>query len=500
MSSTRLMSSSPATRDATSIELALVSHTNAGKTTLARTLLAQDVGEVRDAPHVTEVATAHLLIEADDGARLRLWDTPGFGDSTRLVARLRQADNPIGWLLRELWDRHRDRPLWCSQQAVRAAREDADVVLYLVNAAEDPRDAGWLAPELQVLRWIDKPVIALLNQLGPPRSDGDEAIEIGRWRQRLQDSGIVQTVLPMDAFARCWVQERVLLDAVARALPLQRRAVFARLQAAWHRRNEARLIDSAATLADQLADAAADSEAIEAGATGSGQKLMRTLGLDKRDAEREAAMGRLLQRLDAAIRDSTARLIALHGLQGDATQVVLDRLREHFSARERVDEGRSALWSGLLGGALTGLKADLAAGGLTFGAGMLVGGVLGSLAGAGAARGFNALTGRDRDSLRFSPDFLDSLLRSAVLRYLAVAHFGRGRGNYVEGEAPAHWQHQVQACLAPRSQRLHRLWVRLADPAVRQAARKDLRAEVEALLRDLLQVLYPSTAGRMDPP
>jgi predicted membrane GTPase involved in stress response len=40
------------------VNLSLVSHTNAGKTTLVRTLLAQDVGEVRDAAHVTDVAPA----------------------------------------------------------------------------------------------------------------------------------------------------------------------------------------------------------------------------------------------------------------------------------------------------------------------------------------------------------------------------------------------------------------------------------------------------------
>ena len=45
------------------ITLSLVSHTNAGKTTLARTLLGRDVGEVRDAPHVTEFADAHVLVE-----------------------------------------------------------------------------------------------------------------------------------------------------------------------------------------------------------------------------------------------------------------------------------------------------------------------------------------------------------------------------------------------------------------------------------------------------
>ena len=39
------------------IALSLISHTNAGKTTLARTLLGRDIGEVRDAPHVTLDAT-----------------------------------------------------------------------------------------------------------------------------------------------------------------------------------------------------------------------------------------------------------------------------------------------------------------------------------------------------------------------------------------------------------------------------------------------------------
>ena len=72
-----------------SIALSLVSHTNVGKTTLARTLLGRDVGEVRDAPHVTEFTDVHVLLRSDAGDELTLWDTPGFGDSQRLVRRLR---------------------------------------------------------------------------------------------------------------------------------------------------------------------------------------------------------------------------------------------------------------------------------------------------------------------------------------------------------------------------------------------------------------------------
>ena len=41
------------TADHFHINLSLVSHTNIGKTTLARTLLMQDVGEVADRAHVT---------------------------------------------------------------------------------------------------------------------------------------------------------------------------------------------------------------------------------------------------------------------------------------------------------------------------------------------------------------------------------------------------------------------------------------------------------------
>lgn len=478
------------------IELALISHTNAGKTTLARTLLGEDVGEVRDAPHVTDLATPHVLIETDAGDRLRLWDTPGFGDSARLVARLRHADDPLGWLLRELWDRHRDRALWSNQQAVRAARESADLLLYLVNAAEDPRDAGYIAAEMQVLRWIGKPVLALLNQLGPPRPAADERADVERWRDHLAQFGVVQRVLPLDAFARCWNQERVLLDALQPLLPAASQAAFARLRDAWQQRNDRRFVQSMQALAEQLQAAARDAEPVAAPAGGA-QKLLHAIGLsDQRDAAREQAMAQLLTRLDAGIRASTDRLIALHALDGRAAQAVLARLRENFASATRLDPGRSALWSSLVTGALTGLKADLATGGLSFGAGTLVGGVLGGLAGAGAAEGFNRLSGRDRDLLRFAPAFLDGLLRSAVLRYLAVAHFGRGRGDYVESEAAPHWQSAVDQAFDAARARFEPLW-KAAAAGTEIAA--ELQPALAALVTDVLNRLYPEAADARGP-
>ena len=63
------------------LSLSLVSHTNVGKTSLMRTLTRRDIGDVADRPHVTEQAEAHTLLETAEGDVLRLWDTPGFGDS-----------------------------------------------------------------------------------------------------------------------------------------------------------------------------------------------------------------------------------------------------------------------------------------------------------------------------------------------------------------------------------------------------------------------------------
>ena len=81
------------------IILSLISHTNVGKTALARTLLRQDVGEVADRAHVTVASEAYTLIESD-GLTAKLWDTPGFGSNlAKLTKRIRSSGNPLGWIL-----------------------------------------------------------------------------------------------------------------------------------------------------------------------------------------------------------------------------------------------------------------------------------------------------------------------------------------------------------------------------------------------------------------
>jgi hypothetical protein len=478
------------------IEFALVSHTNNGKTTLARTLVGMDVGEIRDAAHVTVFAEAHTLLATSAGDTLHLWDTPGFGDSVRLLRRLAMSGNPIGWFLREVFDRYRDRSFWLSQQALRAAKDAADVVLYLVNSSENPRDAGYLPPEMKILEWLGKPVVVLLNQLGPPRPAAEEHAEQSRWRQYLEQYPIVRDVLALDAFARCWVHEHVFYEAIGKLVDEPLRAGYARLLATWEASNRERYRASLELAARQLALAARDSQAVAAPGKGMLKAALKAVGLGK-DEQRlqEAAMAVLVERLNEAIGKTTAQLLVLHKLDpGDAVRINA-RVRENFAVRAPVDRVQAGLLGALVSGAATGLTADLMTGGLTLGGGALLGAIVGALTMAGAAWGFNLGTDREHPSVHFADAFLQTLLVGAVLRYLAVAHFGRGRGNFVESEAPAFWQDEVERALAGEAPRLEGLWRSVRDCADQEAASQLILPILTRITDATLALLYPETGA-----
>ena len=470
--------------DLAHIQLVLISHTNAGKTTLARTLVGIDIGEVRDAPHVTTTSDAHPLLASPAGDTLLLWDTPGFGDSVRLAKRLAHADNPIGWLLREVIDRYRDRPFWLSQQALRTARDAADVVLYLVNSSEDPHDAGYLDAEMKVLDWLGKPVMVLLNQMGPPRPAGDEQAEQERWRQGLAAYPAVRDVISLDAFARCWVHERVFYDAIGALVPDEKKAAHARLSAQWAHDNQARFRASMELIAQQIGDAARDSEPLPATGRPMLETVAKAIGLGERaDARREdRAMTALTARLEQSIAACTAGLLTLHKLDAGAARTINERVRDAYVVRSPVDAKQAGLLGAVVSGAATGLSADLLSGGLSFGAGALLGSIVGALTFAGAAWGFNTSTGRNAATVQFSDAFLHSLVVAGLLRYLAVAHFGRGRGGFVEGEAPAFWQAEVEAQIASHEATL---------PAAMRGEPAALAVLLERTMAGVLGRLYP---------
>ena len=457
------------------IDLALISHTNVGKTTLARTLLRRDVGEVLDRAHVTEVSEVFSLLEVD-GDALRLWDTPGFGDSARLLRRLRAETNPMGWFLHQVWDRFADRPLWCSQQAARTIRDEADVVLYLVNAAEEPEDAGYARLELELLTWIGRPVLILLNQVGEVAPGSPEALSLEEaWRRHGEAWPVVREVLSLDAFTRCWVEEGLLLRRVAAVLEGRPGEAMERLAQAWEDRNRKLFERSRSRLADYLARALGDWETL------SGSRASR--------AEKKQAMGALAERLEGETRELMDALIRDHGLEGRSSRALDSRMDAYLvSGTTELTVQQGALLGGAVSGALGGLAADFLAGGLTFGGGLVAGAILGALGGAGLSRAHELVRLGGQPAVRWSPDFLDELTQQALLRYLAVAHFGRGRGEFEDREHPAHWKTAVAAAVEARKVRLHQVW---------KNGDGDLGNLLEEILTQLLAEAYPKAADRL---
>ncbi|MDR4504976.1 MAG: DUF3482 domain-containing protein [Candidatus Scalindua sp.] len=475
-----------------SITLSLISHTNVGKTTLARTLLRKEIGVVRDGAHVTDLNELYIMLETSGGHVLRLWDTPGFGDSAKLLNHLKSIPRPTGWFQDEVWDRFHDRSQWCNQQAIRNVREEADVILYLVNAAEDPAQAGYVDCEMQILDWLSKPVIVLLNQMGPPREAEIEAGEEKSWKVHLQRFEVVKYVMGLDAFARCWVQEDLLMRTIEGVLPFAKRKPFAAISKEWRNNNHSIFERAMDSLARQISAACCDRETV------SKTSMFRLVQFklpvpgtfSENRKEKEVAMKRLAERLQNNGRQSLAELIHLHQLEGRAVTEIIKRMSSDFSSNKPINEGISAIIGGFVTGAIGGVSADFLSGGLTFGGGAVVGGVLGAVGAGGLVKGFNFIRGDTSAFIRWSLPLFQELFRISLLRYLAVAHFGRGRGEYTESEYPEFWKTAVRQIVAEYHNEIKALW----DAGKRElnSSKLDLRTKeiVSKIIRELLEGFY----------
>ncbi|MBK8092847.1 MAG: DUF3482 domain-containing protein [Verrucomicrobiaceae bacterium] len=478
--------------DADIVTLSLISHTNTGKTTLARTLLRSDVGEVADAPHVTLFNTSYTLLH-DSGSLLRLWDTPGFGDSARLLKRLQRERNPVLWFLSQTWDRFTDKPLWCGQQALKNVREEADVVLYLVNASEPPDAATYVTPEMQILEWVGKPVIVLLNQTGRPQGAEVEAGEIAAWRDHLKSHALVRDVLALDAFARCWVQEDKLMDSLLPLMEGSKIATFQHIKRLWARRNIETFRASVRLVSEQLTASLLDGIEVRT------ETLLERVGWNRDGLNREYndARQKLAAQLADRVEQTTNHLIETHGLEGEARRRLSQAARDHFHLPENVNENIWGVLGSFAGGAMGGLIADLKLGGMPFGCGALLGGVAAGVGAYALIRSYNLVRGGDQ-RLRWSREHFREQVKLAYLTYLAVCHHGRGRGEWKESDQPAHWDTTVESVLETHQDALDHLWKNGVEKELGpESISRQSRHFVTDGLTLLLQRLYPGTKIEM---
>lgn len=239
-----------------------------------------------------------------------------------------------------------------------------------------------------------------------------------------------------------------LWQALAAALPDDPRVE--RLQAAWAGHQQQRLETAAALIAASLTRIATQREPLpEPGLLGG-------------RADDGPARERLAQRLADELQALGPQLDAALGDGGTATLAAAPGVAQ---VKPRVAEGRAAIVGGMVGGAVTGLKADIASGGLTMGLGALAGGVVGALGTLVAARGLNKARGTEQGHATWGEAELDAL--AATLLQQVLVRLGGAEtvllSQGADREALAAAFHERGATL---ERRLWPLLVRLGSPAL----------------------------------
>jgi hypothetical protein len=125
--------------------------------------------------------------------------------------------------------------------------------------------------------------------------------------------------------------------------------------------------------------------------------------------------------------------------------------------------------------------------------------VVGALGALGAVQAYNIARGKGSGRLRWSSEFMTRRVATALLSYLAVAHFGRGRGEFVQVAVPDHVQQALGAISQYRSQ-LERVWDGAQKDRDVARAEQGLLAPLTGLTRDVLSALYPDSAAALAAP
>ena len=431
-------------------------------------------------------ALLRVLVQEPDAARKLIGSA--HGDTLRFVD-LSDAKAPAA--AAEI----SDRPAWINRlldvlrggtqgnesgdAAMTAARDECDVVLHVAG------ESGDLEAARRLVQWLGKPVLVLANAGDSAQSDPQDLL--ARCRSEARELPLVAAVLSFDAFARCWVQERVLLGAVGRCLPEVKRPGFTRIAAAWEDRNRARFGRSMTAVAEHLLYAARQVQEVPSAALS-----MRSLvSAGERQAQaqaRQGAMDAVVRRLEQSAAEMFARLRALHAIEDAAAGALQLRMEEKFVVQQAIDTPQAGI-AGAATGAAMGASVDLLVGGLTLGAATALGALVGGSAAFIAAAWKNRSTSSGSTLVQLSEEMMQAMVEAALLRYLAVAHYGRGPAGSGDELRPF-WKSDVVAAVETHRAALVPFWTsaRAQQDDGQVAA---LARELETIARELLATLYP---------
>ncbi|MDC8772129.1 GTPase/DUF3482 domain-containing protein [Roseateles albus] len=353
------------------ISLALVGHTNAGKTSLLRTLTRRaDFGEVSNRPGTTRQVDA-LALRVDGRDALRFLDTPGLEDAPALLDYVQQMDAGLSHEQRlQAFLRGPAAKDEFEQEAkVLRCLLEADAALLVIDTRELPLPK--FASEIELLMLCARPLMPVLNFVR--HAEAQEPA----WRRLLASHGL-HACLHFDAVAPFVGAEQHLYADLGALLP-QRREALNKVAEHLLREASARRAASLQVLAELLLSLAAYRQPVsKASLADAGQKA--------------ACVAAFQAQILARSRAAQNQLLGLHGFGlGSAEAAELPALSgrwesELFNPEVLKTAGKQLGAGAAIGGAL-GLGLDVALAGLSLGAAATVGAALGGV----ASQGFGAV-------------------------------------------------------------------------------------------------------------
>jgi len=193
------------------IKIAVAGHTNIGKTTLIRTLMRMEVGEVNDAPNVTKKGKLHYY----DGLQATFIDTPGFV----------YPSIAIDYLNGEKLSAKNQEKLTLDLDAINSIKQ-SDVVVYVVNLSIT--HDGSYEDEIEVVKRVQTKTVAILNQYHQTlQGGGYEKVEnrCRQWNEILNQKGIGNTII-FDAHWDKRSKEQKIYNAIYKILDDTQKADF----------------------------------------------------------------------------------------------------------------------------------------------------------------------------------------------------------------------------------------------------------------------------------
>ncbi|WP_339405564.1 GTPase/DUF3482 domain-containing protein [Pseudomonas helleri] len=391
------------------LTLAVVGHTNVGKTSLLRTL-TRDVGfgEVSHRPSTTRhVEGARLSVDGEP--LLELYDTPGLEDAIALLDYLERLDRPGERLdgparVTRFLDGSEARQRFEQEAKVLRQLLASDAGLYVIDARE-PVLAKY-RDELSVLSSCGKPLLPVLNFVSSPQHREPE------WRDALARLGL-HALVRFDSVAPPEDGERRLYESLALLLEHSRDALQ-RLLNDQEAQREARKRSALRLIAELLIDCAACRRSVASEKTVEQQAINQL-----RDAVRQRE-----QRCVEA-------LLKLYGFRSNDAAAsdlpLLDgRWGNDLFNPETLKQLGVRVGSGVAAGAAAGAGVDLMVGGLTLGAAALAGAIAGGALQTARSYG-SRLLGKLKGQRELTVD--DSVLRLLALRQRQLLHALNARGH-----------------------------------------------------------------------